>query len=100
MNTWDEPHSARDKGRTTKQMQEAPQGALFIWPFARSIGYAKDLARHLGRTDIKIVGPSALDYDGERLLGHRYPAIILDHAGRPDQREREALQRATTSCVR
>jgi len=38
----------RGTGRTTRQMRDAPQGAVFVWPVWGSMGYASDLARHLG----------------------------------------------------
>lgn len=66
----------RGDGTTTKQMQEAPRGAIFVWCNGH-LSYPRDLARHLGRDDIKIVSPDALD--GYRLHGLRLP-IILDHA--------------------
>jgi hypothetical protein len=68
--------SDRQPGQTTRQMQEAPQGAVFLWPVGRSTDYAKALARHLSRTDLRIIGPS----DIENLRGTTAPALIIDHA--------------------
>lgn len=68
----------RGTGRTTQQMREAPQGALFIWPFEGSLYYPKHLARSIGRDDLKIVGVDSLD--NYSLVGRTYTGIILDHA--------------------
>lgn len=67
----------RQTGRTTKQMQDAPVGSVFIWCNNR-LGYPKMLAHELGREDLKIVGPSWLT--DRRYQGLRVPAILLDHA--------------------
>ena len=68
-------------GRTTRQIQDAPQGATFIW-CNRHLDYVPRLARHLGRSDLKIVG---IDYangrDRSAFFRSRPPAVeILDHA--------------------
>jgi hypothetical protein len=63
-------------GRTTKQMQDAPQGAAFVWPVWSSISYAKDLARHLGRLDLIIITPSNL----RNFRPGQYTALVVDHA--------------------
>lgn len=73
------PTGGRQSGCTSKQMQDAPQGALFVWPARRSLGYAKALAQHLGRTDLKIVDPSIFDRGGNQLRGRRV-VIVMDHA--------------------
>ncbi len=44
----------RGTGTTTRQMQEAPQGSVFVW-CGRYLSYPKDLARNLGREDLNIV---------------------------------------------
>lgn len=64
-------------GTTTKQMQDAPERAIFVWPVARSLSYARDLARHLGRDDLEIVPPVWLEE--KRWQGASRP-VILDHA--------------------
>lgn len=83
----------RGKGHTTQQLKDAKLGALFIWCNSR-IDYPKALARHLGREDIKIVSPSVLECNGERLRGLTLPEIILDHACVPDEREWDVIERA------
>ena len=68
----------RGTGRTTKQMQLAPKGAVFVWVNA-CLSYQKHLASLLKRQDLLIVSPSWLEYPGG-YLGKRLPGIVLDHA--------------------
>lgn len=49
----------RRSGRTLRAIREAPQGAYFVW-FNSSIRYARDLARILGRSDLKFIGAEEL----------------------------------------
>jgi hypothetical protein len=66
-----------EPGTTSKQMLDAPKGSVFIW-YCGVLGYPIDLARHLGRTDLKIV--SLHDLDDERLYAGRHlPGIVIDH---------------------
>ena len=76
-------------GRTTRQMQDAPQGAVFVWPVWSSIGYARDLARHLGRRDLAIITPSRL----RDIRPGQYSAVIVDHAVRFTKTELAEFQR-------
>lgn len=69
----------RGTGRTTKQMKEAPKGAVFIW-CNQHIDYPRELARKLGRTDLIIYGPAVFENNGFRLHGVR--SIVIDHAAR------------------
>ncbi len=67
----------RGSGRTSRQMVSAPNGAVFICLtpcFAKS--YASDLAHHLGRVDLKLVGPCAA-LEAWRGTDR---AIVVDHA--------------------
>ena len=58
---------ARREGTTTKQMQGAPLGAVYIWPASGSRSYAIDLAKTLGRDDLRI---ETLDWlEDRRWLG-------------------------------
>lgn len=62
-------------GKTTRQMQNAPKGAVYVWPHARSIGYAQGLRTFLKRPDLRIVSAEWLDtYRGGR------PVVVIDHA--------------------
>lgn len=69
--------SDRQTGRTTRQMQESPRGAVFVWCNGH-LAYPRDLARRLGRTDLEIVSPGWLDERNMR--GREFTAIVLDHA--------------------
>jgi len=64
----------RDKGETTRQMQAAPENALYIW-CAGNTYYPRHLARHLGREDLKIVPKWWPDHS-------RYTrrVVVVDHA--------------------
>ena len=84
--------SQRGNGFTTAQMRRAPQGALYIWPVHSSIGYARDLARELGRDDLVIFPPSVLEHRGELLRGCIFSGLVLDHACEPDADEYEVLR--------
>lgn len=68
----------RQSGRTTRQMREAPAGAIFLWGNKHK-DYARALARHLGRGDLVIVGPAALA-DGGRYLITANADLVVDHA--------------------
>ncbi len=80
--------SDRQTGRTTEQMRNAPHGATFVWSFRP--GYARDLARRLGRGDLRIVMPDALT-DG-RCLGIDPEKLILDHDARLNAEESAAYR--------
>lgn len=75
----------RGTGRTTKQMQAAPFGALFVWANDR-VDYAKFLSCALERNDLIIKSPRALE--GSRLAGIDYAGVVVDHAAllTPEQR--------------
>ena len=45
--------SARGDGTTTRQIQEAPKGAVYLWPHVRSLFYVQLLAQRLGRDDLE-----------------------------------------------
>lgn len=77
----------RGSGRTTKQMLQAPQGALYIW-VNDHLYYPKELAKELGRDDLTIISPNLLGYQ----RGRQYPAVILDHACRLNEGQFYAFQ--------
>jgi hypothetical protein len=71
------PDQDRGTGRTTRQMQTAPQGAAFVWSCGM-LGYPKALARHLGRADLSILPAS--DFEGGQQRGRTFSAVVVDHA--------------------
>lgn len=83
----------RGDGTTTRQMQEAPQGAVYIWCNGH-LEYPQDLARKLGRQDLVIVSPHWLT--DHRWVGRTLTGIRLDHATSLEQRQWDELQIALT----
>lgn len=66
----------RQTGITTRQMTEAPVGAVYVWVNSE-LSYPRRLALHLGRRDLQIVGPSWLNMP----KFYRHAAgIVVDHA--------------------
>lgn len=86
-----DPMMSEPQGLTTKQMMAAPQRALYIWPVASSISYARALAHHIGRHDLAIVSPSVLRDGGDRLRGLQVSAIICDHGFHPTDQQLDVL---------
>lgn len=67
----------RQSGQTTQQMKNAPPGAIYVWVNSH-IYYPVQLARSLGRADLKIVSSSWLE-DKSKIVGSKDP-VIIDHA--------------------
>ena len=70
----------RGTGRTSRQLQAAPPGAVFVWCNDR-LAYVRDLARARGREDLKIVGLSALDSRhpaSVRVISRRFALALLE----------------------
>lgn len=79
--------SNRGTGRTTEQMKHAPYGAYYVW-CNRHLNYPTDLARRLGRPDIRVVRPGWLRDGWQGVL--LYPGdVVLDHAIQPRQLDEE-----------
>jgi hypothetical protein len=70
------PDQDRGTGRTTRQMQTAPQDAAFVWHDGR-LDYPRDLAKALGRPDLIILSPS--DFDAGRQRGKVFTGVVIDH---------------------
>lgn len=64
-------------GRTTAAMLAAPVGAVYIWPNAGSIRYARRLADFLGREDLEVVSRGWLT---KNWRGKRDLKVRIDHA--------------------
>ena len=77
----------RGSGRTTRQMQDAPGGALFVWCNAH-LSYPTRLVRVLGRDDLRVVCPYWLEL--EDWQGCRY-SVVVDHAADLTPRQRDAV---------
>ena len=78
----------RESGRTSQQIQAAPPQAVFVWCNGYH-GYPRALARHLGRSDIRIVSPSWVG--SGRSLGCA-DTIVVDHAAVLSSRQHEEVR--------
>jgi len=81
-------HEPRQTGRTTKQMINAPKGAVFVWLTA-NLSYPQALAEKVDRTDLEIVPRSWILSDKWR--GQILTGIVVDHAIRLHTPEYEIL---------
>jgi len=91
-------HADRGTGRTTKQMLDAPQGAIFISGNRAMTTYDTHLSQKHGRADLKVVAPywlTELRWQGMTLTG-----IVVDHAARLSEAEKHALVSALTRVGR
>ena len=76
----------RGSGKTTQQLQQAPQRCYFVW-CASNTYYPKRLAQFLGRYDIKVVSPDFL-----RIFVSTGAPIIIDHALVVDEYVRHMIE--------
>lgn len=65
--------SGRGTGRTTRAIKAAPQGAHYVVAHASIVPYVRDMARRLGRSDLKVIPKST------PLLGVRANRVVFDH---------------------
>jgi hypothetical protein len=70
--------SHRQTGTTTQQMKNAPPFAFYVWP-NNQFSYPRDLAKHIGRTDLTIVSAESVSL---RTVVGKDRAMIIDHASR------------------
>jgi len=63
----------RQSGITTRQMLEAPENAIYVWPNSK-LDYPNDLAKYLGRFDLTIISYTSIDH-----LREIKRPIIFDH---------------------
>ena len=78
---------ARRSGKTTAQMQAAPRDSYYVWCNG-NLSYPIELAKRLGRADLKIVPPSWLNEQNVR----KGVEVELDHATMLDTAGYHALQ--------
>lgn len=87
----------RGTGTTTHQIKAAPKNATYIWVHGNT-HYPELLARTLGRTDLKFVGPDWLnDY---RFMGLRDLEIVIDHATELSERQLAVWNKLATRFKR
>ena len=65
------------RGATTQQMLDAPHGAIYVWVNS-NVDYPKNLARNIGRDDLKIVPRAWLT--SNNWIGRKLTGIVVDHA--------------------
>jgi len=93
---------ARNSGRTTKQIHEAPPGSLYIW-CARDTSYLRALVNAYGRQDLEITNIDTLRYtaDAHRVCqGRIFPFIVVDHAIHMGDTEFELLYIICAECIK
>lgn len=84
--------TGRQTGRTSAQMTDAKPGSVFVVGNVPFVQYAKDLAKKLGRTDLRIVPVEQLaTLSGQEKLGPGM--LVIDHACQPTDREQDMLGR-------
>lgn len=83
MHDWD-----RQSGKTTKQMTDAPENAVFIWCNGH-MAYPELLARAIGRDDLAIWPLHRLS--ARNLRGRKFSALVLDHAAYISEEASEAI---------
>lgn len=91
-----EPRAVRGTGRTHAQLTDAPIDAFFICPNSGMVQHARDIARKIGRSDIRVVGPYSLEQDGMVLRG-RGRRVVVDHAC--DLTEAETATLSELNCM-
>lgn len=67
----------RQTGRSTKQMEDAPHGATYVWP-NDVLFYPDMLKERTGRTDLNLISLQHFRYQLER--GMRMDDVVIDHA--------------------
>lgn len=90
--------SGRQTGTTTRQLQAAPAGSIYIWPNAM-ISYPRALAEHIGRRDLSFHGPDWLA-NPRNVLCLRGGAIVIDHATRLGPEGEQAIRHARLREIR
>lgn len=91
----------RQTGRTTKQLESAPKGSLFICHHQPSVKYTKRLASHIGRQDIDVVPLSQFDFHSIHVFyGRKYSGVTIDHDCCPALKQWSSIKEIKLRCVR
>lgn len=69
----------RRSGRTKRQMEDAPKGAIYIWD-NKILSYPRELSYSIGREDLTILEKGYLYYRANRLTHIIFTDIVVDHA--------------------
>lgn len=83
-------HHARQTGKTTRQLQHAPIGAVFICRHEAHARSTRVLARALGREDLEIVGVSWLRARHSNFISHLQLCLCRSR-GIPPRRPRAVM---------
>ena len=67
----------RGTGRTTAQIKAAPPNAVFLWPAHGSLSYVRDLAKRVGREDLRII---SVENFSPEMVAWRNTPVVVDHA--------------------
>jgi len=81
----------KQTGITTRQMQDAPKDAVFLWCNNR-LYYPLSLARNIGREDLIIKSKKILRYGAIWFRGRWISGLVIDHATRLTESERRGLE--------
>jgi len=73
------PQEFRGTGKTTALMKAAPPDAVYIWCNS-ALEYPKQLAKKIGRADLRIVSPAWLS--NRQWMGIELTGLVADHACR------------------
>ena len=68
----------RQSGRTTRQIERAPLGALYVWPTS-DFSVPKGIAQRLGREDLVFVSAYVLRDCPDNLAGKKFGGVVVDH---------------------
>ena len=82
----------RGDGTTTRQMEETPKGAVFVWCNGHT-DYPRFLARKIAREDLQIKAPTWLE---NQWRGLELTGVVVDHAARLTDRQWDGFQGALT----
>lgn len=85
-----------ETGTTTRQMEEAPKGAVFIWCNG-DLKYPRRLAHDIGREDLQIKAPTWLE---DRWRGLEITGLVVDHAASLTHNQLDGYLRAITRVRR
>lgn len=68
----------RNSGRTYRQLEQLPDGAIFLVPNMKIAGYCRQLLRKMGREPTSIRFATVENF--RRFEGASAPAFAVDHA--------------------
>lgn len=91
--------SDRGTGRSTRQMKAAKRDAVFVIRHTSSKRYYTDLAKHIGRTDLRIKSIAEFVDRAWAYGGCRFTDIVLDHAVKLTDKQREYLAQLQTRII-